>query len=66
MTVDFTPVPRIEIRRGLLFHRFVVIAKNGEIIAVSEHYTTRRRALSGAHALRETFAQHDVPIIVGA
>jgi uncharacterized protein len=52
--------PRFELRRGILptrkRFRFVLIAANGEPVAVSEHYTTKQAALDGIEAVKTAAA----------
>lgn len=56
--------PRFELRRGLLptrkRYRFVLVASNGEPVAVSEHYTTRDAAIAGIRAVRTAAVEADV------
>lgn len=66
---------RIELRKGKRrgsrnasprsFWRFVVIADNGEVIATSEHYSSKSRAISGVEALVELIGSYDLPIVEG-
>lgn len=52
---DDRSTPRIELRLGRTgLYRFVVISRNGEIVATSEHYTTKQGAKRGLAALRES------------
>lgn len=52
--------PRFELRRGALPSRrrwrFVLVAENGQPVAVSEHYNTRRAAIEGINAVIEAAA----------
>lgn len=51
---------RIEIRRGRTgFYRFVVIAKNNEIIATSETYTRKSNCVKGLLALYDALADYE-------
>lgn len=59
-------VPRFEIRRSRISREwyFVLIAKNGKIVAHGEHYRTRAGCRKGIRAVTEAVGGYSAELVV--
>ena len=49
--------PHLELRRGLLFYHYAIVAANGQVMLTSETYFSRANAL---RAIKETASALDL------